>query len=112
MLILRALAWLLLLVIVFVSLSPSALRPVSGSPVGLEHATLFALTSLVFSLGHAWRLIVCFLFLVFFAGLVEWAQMFVPGRHARFIDFSVKSLGIFIGLALAFFLRKWIQLPL
>ena len=37
--------------------------------------------------------------LVLFAGAIELAQLFVPGRHARLSDFVVDALAACIGLA-------------
>jgi len=36
---------------------------------------------------------------VLFAGAIELAQLFVPGRHARLSDFTVDALAARIGLA-------------
>ena len=41
------------------------------------------------------------LVLVIFAGAIELAQFFVPGRHARLSDFIVDGLAACIGAALA-----------
>jgi VanZ family protein len=110
MLLARALAWTLLLTIVCLSLSPAPMRPQSGFSIGLEHFGFFALAAFMFSLGHGWPLTYCLTSLIVFNGLVEWAQMLVPGRHARFSDFAVKSLGIVVGLAIGYLVRKRIRL--
>ena len=113
MFILRALAWALLVTIAFVSLSPATMRPESGLSISLEHIGLFAFMTFVFVLGHAWRMAYCLTFLIVLNGLIEWAQMLVPGRHARLSDFATKSIGIFVGLALGYLARRrianWIK---
>jgi VanZ family protein len=38
---------------------------------------------------------------VLFAGAIEFAQMFAPGRHARISDFLVDALAAYLGLALS-----------
>ncbi|MGC2079363.1 MAG: VanZ family protein, partial [Xanthobacteraceae bacterium] len=35
--------------------------------------------------------------LVFFSGAVEFAQLFVPGRHARLSDFIVDAFATIVG---------------
>jgi VanZ family protein len=45
--------------------------------------------------------------LIAYAGVLEIGQLWVPGRHAAFIDFSASSLGVLIGLALVTALRAW-----
>jgi len=41
------------------------------------------------------------LVLVIFAGVIEFAQLFVPGRHARLSDFIIDAFGACVGAALA-----------
>jgi VanZ family protein len=45
--------------------------------------------------------------LVIFAGTVEIAQLFVPGRHARLSDFIVDALAISAGL-ISVLMMDWI----
>jgi hypothetical protein len=85
------------------SVIPAALRPDTGAPGKLEHfvaymgaAALLALGS--GSPGERWQ----GLWLVPYAGALEIAQIFVPGRHSRFSDFVVSGVGALIGVVAAF----------
>ena len=85
------------------SLIPAALRPDTGAPGKLEHfvaymgaAALLALGSS--SPGERWQ----GLWLVPYAGALEFAQIFVPGRHSRFSDFVVSGVGALLGVVAAF----------
>ena len=85
------------------SVIPAALRPDTGAPGKLEHfvaymgaAALLALGSS--SPGERWQ----GLWLVPYAGALEFAQIFVPGRHSRFSDFVVSGVGALLGVVAAF----------
>lgn len=93
----RIVAWGLAATIVVLSLVPSELRPETGVPHILEHFLIFAATGAAFGMGYealpgplATRLII-------FAGTVEIAQLFAPGRHARLSDFLVDAVAVCAG---------------
>ena len=44
-----------------------------------------------------WAPLLAILFVIF-AGVIEAAQLFAPGRHARLSDFVVDTLGMYVGL--------------
>lgn len=95
----RATAWILAIAIVVLSLVPSGARPETDLPHSLEHFLIFFLTGIAFGLGYGRRnlaLLATFLFL--FAGAVEIAQLFDPGRHARISDFVIDALASWAGL--------------
>jgi hypothetical protein len=94
----RMSAWLLTLAIVILSLVPPELRPRLGGLHALEHFVIFSATGLAFGLGYRQRYSTAIGF-VLFAGAIELAQLFVPGRHARLSDFTVDALAARIGLA-------------
>ena len=97
----QLLAWLCLVAIVALSLVKPSLRPVTILPHNLEHAAIFALTGCAVGLGypgHALRNMLC---LTLFAGAIELAQLYVPGRHARWIDFFVDAAAACAGVVLA-----------
>jgi hypothetical protein len=96
----RICAWFLTALIVALSLVPSWLRPVTGTPHNVEHFAIFGLTGLAFGIGYRPR-IQAAIGLVIFAGAVELAQLFDPGRHARVSDFIVDALAALAGLAVA-----------
>jgi len=96
-LIIRILAWSLAAAIVVLSLVPAELRPETGTPHVLEHSLIFAATGAAFSLGYQARPGPLAILLVTFAGAVEIAQLFAPGRHARLSDFLVDAVAICAG---------------
>ena len=102
MLILRISAWVLLLAIVFFSLSPPSIRPVTGIPHDLEHVAIFALTAFAFSSGYACRWHYFLLSLVGLSAVIELAQLLIPGRHARLTDFVINVFGIAAGLSFSY----------
>jgi len=97
----QVLGWLCVLAIVALSLVAPRWRPVTFVPHNLEHIAIFAVTGFALGLGYPGRLPHRMAMLVVFAAAVELAQVFVPGRHARLIDFVVDALGACAGLALA-----------
>ncbi len=83
--------------ILVLSLIPSELRPETSVPHKLEHLLIFAAAGVAFGLGYEARRGLLAIQLVIFAGAVEIAQLFVPGRHARLSDFLVDAVGICAG---------------
>jgi VanZ family protein len=90
----RITAWSLAGAIVVLSLLPPGLRPETGQPHVLEHFLIFATTGAAFGLGYEARRWLLAIQLVIFAGAVEIAQLFAPGRHARLSDFLVDAIAI------------------
>jgi VanZ family protein len=97
----RGLAWLLLAAILFFSLVPPMLRPVTGAPHELEHFTIFALCGLALGLGYRVAHLFQAFALVTFSGVLEMLQLLVPGRHARINDFAVDAVASCAGVVLA-----------
>lgn len=93
----RIAAWSLAAAIVVLSLVPPFLRPETAVPHELEHFLIFVVTGAAFGLGYNVRLALLATELVSFAGAVEIAQLFVPGRHARLSDFVVDAMSICAG---------------
>jgi VanZ family protein len=83
--------------IVVLSVVPPTLRPETGLPHGLEHFAIYWVTGVAFALGYEVKPGLLATLLVFFSGVVEIAQLFVPGRHARMTDFIVDGLAITVG---------------
>ena len=98
----RPLGWLGILTIGVLSLVPGDLRPhaAAGLITGqLEHVAAYFLTAAVLTLGyaaptHSRRIITL---LTLYAGLLEIAQLWIPGRTSQFIDFAASSVGACIG---------------
>jgi VanZ like family len=96
----RVITWVLGTVIVVLSLVPPGGRPETGAPHALEHFTIFWATGFAAGIGWQRKQTLVGFFLILFAGLVEIAQLFVPGRHARWSDFTVDASAAIIGLVL------------
>lgn len=94
-------AWLLALTIIFLSLVPPSLRPVTDLPHDLEHAAIFLLTGFAFGMGYPRRYLFQSIALATFTGLIEIAQFLVPGRHSRLIDFIVDAGTVCAGIGAA-----------
>ncbi|SFH11404.1 VanZ family protein [Methylobacterium gossipiicola] len=97
----RPLAWLLLAALIFATLAPIGLRPVSGFPVGLERFGAFAALGFLFAYGYPhrrWEVLA----LVTLAGAgLEALQLLEATRHGRPGDFLVKAAGGGFGVAVA-----------
>lgn len=101
---LRALAWVLIGIIVALSLSPPSMRPITGAPSSVEHLVIFAVCGFAFGLGYRNGHVLQAFALFIFSGVIEILQRLVPGRHARLSDFVIdvtaSCVGICIGLLL------------
>jgi VanZ family protein len=93
--------WCLALLITALSLVPPDLRPESATPHHFEHFAIFCATGAAFGLGYRSQRLPLAIALVVFAGAIEFAQMFAPGRHARISDFLVDALAACIGVVLS-----------
>jgi VanZ family protein len=98
---LRLIAWSLLVLIVALSLTPPQYRPETGAPHNFEHLAIFAACGWAFGLGYRRRAHFVAALLVVFAGALELAQTFVPGRHARLTDFVVDAISISVSAVVA-----------
>jgi VanZ family protein len=94
-------AWLLAVAIIVLSFVPPSLRPETDLPHDLEHFAIFVATGVAFGVGYSRRPGLVSVWLVIFAGAIEFAQILVPGRHARLSDFVVDALAAWIGAATA-----------
>ena len=97
----RILGWLLLAGVVFATLAPIGLRPISHAPVSLERFGAYAAVSFLFAFGyprHRWQV---FGLLIVIAGAMEAMQTLELTRHGRFGDFAVKAAGCWFGVMVA-----------
>jgi VanZ family protein len=102
----QAAGWLLVVAIVVLSLIAPSLRPVTFLPHNLEHAAVFAIAGFAFGLGYPGRTAQHITMMVIFAGAIELAQFYAPGRHPRLIDFVVDALSGCAGVAAAALLAR------
>lgn len=103
---LRVLAWLLLAGLIFVTLSPINLRPISPLPTQVERATALALVGFVFALAYPRRLILVAAIVLGATVLLELLQLMSPSRHGRAIDVAVKLIGASAGLGAGWLLNR------
>jgi VanZ family protein len=104
----RTFSWLQVAAITALSILPAEFRPVTPAPSFLEHFTVFLLTGMAFCFGYQDRKVVVSVFLPLFAGIIEFAQLWIPGRHSRLSDLLVNIAGALIGIAtIAFISKLW-----
>lgn len=97
----QIISWSLAIAIAVLSVSPPSLRPQTDVPHDLEHFLIYFAAGLAFGLGYHRKPGLMAILLVFFAGSVEIAQLFVSGRHARLSDFIVDAFAVCAGLMVA-----------
>jgi VanZ family protein len=102
----RIVAWSLAVAIIVLSVVPAGLRPETAAPHNLEHFTIYFVTGLAFGLGYDCRWALLAVLFVLYAGAIEIAQLFVPGRHARLSDFVVDAFAMCIGLLITSLIRR------
>lgn len=96
---LRAGAWLVLLAILAVTISPIQFRPITGEPVDLERFAAFFMVGTLFALAYPRHWMAVLLLTVGCAGAFELMQRLAPGRHGEFLDFVFKAIGAMSGIA-------------
>jgi VanZ family protein len=99
--ILRLFAWVLLFLIAAFSVISPYYRVVTFVPHAVEHFGIFLLVGLAVGLGYPSRYMTQSLFLLVTVA-IELAQLWAPGRHARFSDLLVNSMGLGVGIALTY----------
>ena len=96
----------LLAMLVVSNVVPAELRPVTGAPSFAEHFAAFLLTGGVLERSFPDRPVRLGGALILFSAAIEIAQLFVPGRHARFSDFAVDAVGAILGMLLSMTLAR------
>jgi VanZ family protein len=102
----RIVAWILAIIITTLSVVPAWLRPETEVPHHLEHFAAFFIAGIAFGLGYDRRPILISIALLAFTALIEVAQIFVPGRHARLSDFIVDAIAVLSGAILVDIARR------
>lgn len=100
------LAWLILAVIVFSTLSPIGMRPRLGVFVHLERFGAFAAMGFLFAIVHSRRAAAVLVCIVVAVVGLELLQMTMSDRHARLSDLAVKAAGGVFGVACGWFLMR------
>jgi VanZ family protein len=90
------------------SLVPRPLRPHTGLPGSLEHMAAYAIVGALLTVCYHKRSqpFIVAVALSLYAAILEIAQIWVPGRDPKFIDFAASSAGALIGLALAWIAHR------
>ena len=104
-LLIQIFAWACLAAIFALSLVAPSLRPVL-MPHAIEHAAIFALAGLAVGLGYPHHAARSMIVLTIFSAVVELAQLYAPGRHARVSDFVVDALFACAGVVFAAILSR------
>ena len=64
----------------------------------LEHFIMFGITGIAFGIGYSSTSNLVAFSLVVFAGAIELLQTLVPSRHARWSDFIIDAVAVFLGV--------------
>jgi hypothetical protein len=93
----RALAWLALAGIIFVTVAPIGLRPHDFLPVNVDRAGAFAVMALLFVIAYPRHWLLCGVLIMVGAAGIEALQLLSPTRHARLDDALIKAVGAALG---------------
>jgi VanZ family protein len=94
----RAIAWLYAAALVFLTIGSPRYRFETVLPHNVEHLVALSISGLLFSIGYRSRPLLVPLAGVGLAAALEVLQIWVAGRHARWIDFAMDALGFCIGV--------------
>ena len=102
----RAIAWLYAAALAFLTVCPPGVRFETIMPHDLEHLAAFGVFGLLFSIGYRSRCLFVLLAGVSFTTVLEVLQVWVPGRHARWIDFAMDASGFCIGVGVGLVISR------
>ena len=94
-------AWSLAFLIALLSVVPPSYRPVTAASHNLEHLAIYLSIGISFGAGYPVRPWIPAIGLASFCGVIEIAQLWAPGRHARLVDFLVDAAAACIGVGMA-----------
>jgi VanZ family protein len=106
--IIRMIAWMGVAAIIVLSLLPGDLRP-NIHPFEItqfEHVSAYIVTGAALALGYAdlgprfRSQCLIGLFLMILAAILEASQIWIPGRHARVIDWAAGAFGGWVGIGI------------
>lgn len=106
------LAWAILAVVVFSTLSPIGMRPRLGALVHIERFGAFALLGFLFAVAHPRRIAAVLACVVAVTVGLELLQVLASSRHARLSDLAVKTAGGVFGVGCAWLVlhnRAWLE---
>lgn len=93
----RVLAWLAILFIIAVTVSPIDLRPDDVISVNADRALAFAVTGFVFMLAYPRHGLAVVVAMIGGAYLIEAFQWLQPTRHPELLDATIKAGGALVG---------------
>jgi len=110
MTIIRANAWLAVLIVIILSVVPGNLRPHMLGNSGYEHFAAYFITSVLFAVGYSrpMQLLAILVMLATCAGMLEIVQLSIPGRMASVGDFVAGTIGAWIGVLVIVAVR-WLR---
>jgi len=88
------------------SVVPPYDRVTTFLPHYVEHLLAFIILGAAFGLAYPFRFLAQGVTLLLFAAVIELAQLWAPGRHARLSDFAVDVLGLCGGIGLAYLVTR------
>jgi VanZ family protein len=103
----RIAAWLAVLTIIALSVVPGTMRPhVLGNDYA-EHFVAYFIAGSLFAIGYqrSQQLLSSGVLLATCAGLLEFVQLWIPGRTASIRDFEVSTIAAWIGLLAVVLIR-------
>jgi VanZ family protein len=104
---LRACAWLGMLLLALASLTPGDEIVRTGMPAKIEHVVAYLLATAAWMLAYAgWPIAAVAAAFLSYAGILEIAQLWVPGRTAQATDFVASGAGVMLGLLLGLGARR------
>jgi VanZ family protein len=109
----RIAAWLAVLTIIVLSVVPGTVRPHVLGNDSAEHFVAYFLAGSLFAVGYqlaigyqrSQRLLSSGILLATCAGLLEFVQLWIPGRSASISDFEVSTIAAWIGLLAVILIR-------
>jgi hypothetical protein len=110
MTIIRANAWLAILIVIILSMVPGNLRPHVMGNSDYEHFTAYFITGSLLAIGYSRpvQLLAIAVILATCAGALEVLQLSIPGRTASVGDFAAGTIGAWIGV-LVIVLVRWVR---
>jgi VanZ family protein len=101
------LGWMIVIAIAVLTAGPGEWRPQTFVPAQFERfAAYFVASSLLaFGVTGRRRVILIGMLMMLYAGVLETAQLWIPGRDAGITDFAAKASGAWFGVLLISTLR-------
>ncbi len=100
-------AWLSVVGLVLASWTPGEYMIRTGGPGRFEHATAYFISTLLWVTAYPrWSPWLIGGALALCAGVLEFGQIYIPGRHSQFEDFLASSFGVAIVVAATLRFRR------